>query len=278
MKKHIRDIFGVKPKQMFGYNIYPYNFLRKLPDFIIIGSQKAASSSLHHYLSLHTNILTPPIKETQFFNMNYDRELNYYKSIFPVHKRDKLVFESISDYLSHPLAPKLCHKFLPNIKIIVTLREPVSRAFSHFNFVKNYEGEPLDMSFEEAISLEEKRIESALNSIESNRYYSAAALSRYGYKRNGEYAKHIKNWLKYYPINQFKFVDFNNIKTDLNIVMTELSEFLNIPYEGVVIKKIQNKSRYNIKLNPNTKEKLTSYYSRQNKELFSIIGQNLYWD
>jgi hypothetical protein len=273
----IRTILGVKPKQMIGYHRYILNPFRKYPDFIIIGSQKAASTFLHHYLSLNTNIKPPPIKETQFFNMNYDRGLSYYKSIFPIYKKGKMTFESTPDYLSHPLAPELCYKLLPNIKIIVTLRNPVERAFSHFNFVKSYGGEPKDMTFEKALSLETDRINDQLNLMESNRYNSAAIISRYGYKRNGEYSIHIKKWLEYYPIESFKFIDFDNIKKNKEEVLIDLCQFIEIPFEKVMSSSIKNKSIYNTKISEKTIKELSEYYNSHNTELYNIIGKKLNW-
>lgn len=277
MKNKIRRILGVKQKQMIGYHRYPLNPLRKHPEFIIIGSQKAASTSLHYYLALNSQVQKPPIKEAQFFNMNYDRGLCYYKSIFPIHKKGKVAFETTPDYLSHPLAPELCHQLLPNIKIIVTLRNPVKRAFSHFNFVKGYGGEDKGITFETALLLEAERIKNALNLLKTDRYHSAALLARYGYRRNGEYAEHIKNWLQFYDIENFYFVDFEDIKNDINMVMKKLCHFLNLPFEKISDPAVKNKSNYNTKIKKETSIMLHNYYKIHNENLFKSISKEFDW-
>lgn len=277
MKSTIRRLLGVKQKQMIGYHRYPLNVFRKHPEFIIIGSQKAASTSLHHYLALNSQVQKPPIKETQFFNMNYERGLSYYKSIFPVHKKGMVTFESTPDYLSHPLAPELCHRLLPNIKIIVTLREPVERAFSHFSFVKGYGGEDKKTTFEDALDWESVRIREALNLMEFDRYNSAGRLSRYGYRRNSEYEIHIKNWLQFYPIENFYFIDFQDIKKDINKVMKNLCPFLNLPYEKITNTIVSNKSRYNSEIINETAIMLKAYYKEHNQLLFKLISKEFDW-
>ena len=273
----VRKLMGIKEKQMIGYHRYPMNLFRKLPGFIIIGSQKAATSTLHYYLSKNSNIQRPPIKEAQFFNMNYDRGIPYYKSIFPIHKVGKVTFETTPDYLSHPLAPRLCHQLLPDIKLVVTLRNPVERAFSHFNFVKNYGGEAVDVSFEQGLELEQQRIDDALDLMAKDRYNSARLLSRYGYRRNGEYASHLKTWLHYYPIDQFYFIDFEDIKNDVNTVMRNLCDFLELPFEPIKSKTIKNKSVYKEVMNDKLLVALKNHYASHNENLYKLIGKKYQW-
>lgn len=277
MREFVRNILGVKQKQMIGYHRYPLNLFRKYPDFIVIGAQKAASTSLHHYLALNNTVVAPPIKETQFFNMNYNRGLKYYKSIFPIRKKGMVTFESTPDYLSHPLAPGRCHNLLPNAKIIVTLRNPVDRAFSHFNFVKGYGGEENNTSFEEALELENKRIREALELIEVDPYESAGRLARFGYKRNGCYADHLENWLEYYSIENFYFVDFEDIKNDINSVMKHLCSFLNLPFEHINREFISNKTAQKSKLKKETYAMLDNFYKNHNAKLFDLMSKKYDW-
>lgn len=277
MKKILRKVLGVKQKQMIGYHRYPLNSLRKLPNFIIIGAQKAATSTLHEYLALHTNVQKPPIKETLFFSANYDRGVNYYKSIFPIHKKGKLTFESTPDYLSHPNAPNLCHKLLPDVKLLVILRNPVDRAFSHFNFVKAYGGEDASMTFETGLELESERIHNAMNIINHDRYHASLMLSRYSYKRNSEYAGHIKNWLKYYKKENFLFIDFNELKKQPNKVLNAIYAFIGIEHESIEDSIVANKSSYSNSINKDTKEVLSGHFKKHNLELFNLINHQFDW-
>ena len=277
LNKIIRKVLGVKQKQMIAYHKYPINFMKKLPDFMIIGSQKAATSTLHNYLSLHNKISKPILKEAQFFSANYERGINYYKSIFPICNKSNLIFESTPDYLSHPLAAKECFEVLPNLKIIVTLRNPVERSFSHFNFVKGYGGESSDMTFEKALELEPKRVLDALNLMEKDRYHASLKLSRYGYVRNSEYLTHLQNWLTYYPIKQFHFIDFSDLKQDANKVLNEIHLFLGVEYESIKSYVVANKSNYDSNIKDSTQIMLREHFKDYNEDLFKLIGKRLDW-
>ena len=253
------------------------NFVRSDPDFLIIGSQKAATTTLHSYLSKNKNIHSSKIKEIQFFNMNYDRSIKYYKSCFPIKNKNKLTFEATPDYIDHPLAPKLCYEMFPNIKLIVTLREPVERAFSHFNFVQGYSADERNISFEEGLNLESDRMDMAFEHIFTDRYNSARMFSNYGYLRKGEYVTHLNNWLEYYPIERFHFVDFKDIKSDIHIVIRKICNFLEVPFQKIPQPKHLNKTAYNEKINKETYYNLRNHYRDYNDRLFKLISKDLNW-
>ena len=56
---------------------------RPLPDFLILGAQKAGTTSLHRYLELHPSVLKPRVKEVHFFDVQWWRGLRYYRGYFP---------------------------------------------------------------------------------------------------------------------------------------------------------------------------------------------------
>jgi hypothetical protein len=229
MKQLIRESFGVKNRQVFAYHRYPFNFLKQIPDFMVIGSQKAATTTLHSILSSHPLLKPSIIKETQFFNMNYERGIRYYKSLFPIKFKNQLTFESTPDYFDHPLVPKRLYEIAPNIKLIVTIREPVSRTFSHYNFVQSYNLEIQNVSFHEALNIEKNKIENAITNLELDIYNSARDLSNFGFVRKSEYINHLNNWLKYFNLSQFYFIEFDEISKMQQEVFDGLFEFLGIP-------------------------------------------------
>ncbi len=277
VKKQLRKLFKVQDKQHFGYHKYPLNFLRAQPDFLLIGSQKAATTTLHAYLAQNTHLQPANIKEAHFFNMHYDRGLHYYKSCFPIRKRGKLAFETTPDYIDHPLAPKLCHQILPEAKLILTLREPVERAFSHFNFVQGYNAEERQLSFEEGLEKESHRMNRALKTLETDRYQAARLLSNHGYLRKGVYAEHLQRWLQYYPRDRFLFIEFEDIKNDIHAVIEKICVFLEIPFERVEQQKKLNTTTYRAPMQEDTRERLTHYFGPHNEQLFALMGTHFNW-
>ncbi len=115
---------------------------RRLPDFIILGAQRAGTSSLYYYLSQHPQILPAVRKELHFFDDHYRRGLGWYRSQFPTRgARGTITGEATPYYLSHPHAPARIQRLLPQARLIVLLRNPVERAISHYFFEVSHQRE-----------------------------------------------------------------------------------------------------------------------------------------
>jgi len=118
---------------------------RSIGKFVfIVGAQKSGTTSLHKYLSQHKKITTSRIKELHFFNKdeNYLKGLDYYLSHFPLFASDSCWLDSTPAYLYNELTPQRIYSFMPGAKIIIVLREPVSRAFSAYNMYKQAVAKP----------------------------------------------------------------------------------------------------------------------------------------
>jgi hypothetical protein len=129
------------------------------PAFLIIGAQKAGTSSLFRYLSQHPDIRLPKRKELHFFDLQYSNGIDWYERLFPRKKiiKRQITGEASPFYLFHPLVPERVFNHYPNIRLIVLLRNPVDRAYSHFHMERNRNAEPED-SFMRAVELEFDRI------------------------------------------------------------------------------------------------------------------------
>lgn len=144
---------------------------RALPDFVIAGAQKSGTSSLHHYLVQHPQLLPAAIKEVHYFNGGLDPRWDkyaegprLYRSYFPlrmtVQQRRALCFESTPDYLFNPVAAARMAALLPDARYIVLLRDPVERAISHYFHELRRGRETADI--ETAFAQEAARLASAL--------------------------------------------------------------------------------------------------------------------
>ena len=119
----------------------------KWPNLFIVGAPKAGTSSLYEYLKKIPGIYMSPIKEPHYFDiqtiptnhkLNPIRDKKKYLSLFKKVKDEKIVGEASPGYLSDPQAPKLIHQVSPNARIIISLRNPVQRAFSEYLMYVNY--------------------------------------------------------------------------------------------------------------------------------------------
>jgi len=121
-----------------------------IPNFLIIGAAKSGTTSLYHALKQHPKIFMSPVKEPNFFALE-GGELNYpqgtvdprylaqcittkeeYNQQFEGVSNEIAVGEASPIYLYHPQAPVRIKNCLPNVKIIVILRNPIERAYSNF--------------------------------------------------------------------------------------------------------------------------------------------------
>ena len=118
--------------------------IRALPNFIIIGSSKSGTWAIHNYLLQHPDV-DYSARNIHFFEYAYSNKISWYKSHFPtklykslvesIHKRKCLMGEHTSTYLYHPLVPQRVKDVIPNVKLIVILRNPVDRTYSNYNMI-----------------------------------------------------------------------------------------------------------------------------------------------
>jgi hypothetical protein len=103
-----------------------------LPDFLIVGAQKCGTSALRANLRAHTGI-TLPEEELHFFDSprKWELGLDWYRGHFP--HTDLLQGEKTPEYLSNRRATERIAQHVPSAKIIIMLRDPVTRAYSHWN-------------------------------------------------------------------------------------------------------------------------------------------------
>ncbi|MBU0638918.1 MAG: sulfotransferase domain-containing protein, partial [Planctomycetes bacterium] len=152
-----------------------------MPDLLIIGAQKAGTTSLHRYLCRHPNVLGPWSKEVHYFDIQYDKGTTWYRTHFPSwpykclkdirRGRRSLAFETSPYYLFHPCVPERVHKLLPNVKLIAILRDPVGRAYSHYHHELRLGYETLPL--EEALAKEEERLAGEADKIRNTPGYES---------------------------------------------------------------------------------------------------------
>ncbi|HET6560905.1 MAG TPA: sulfotransferase domain-containing protein [Marmoricola sp.] len=141
----------------------------RLPNFLYIGPDKAGSSWLHEVLLTHPQIFLSEAKDLYFFDRYYDRGLEWYREQFrSAGAHHAVVGEVCQDYLFHPEAAGRIHRDLGRVKLMVTLREPASRAFSSYLYMLKH-GEDVG-SFREALATRPEL-------LDHSRY--GAALERY---------------------------------------------------------------------------------------------------
>jgi len=165
---------------------------------------------------------------------------------------------------------------LPNVKLIVILRNPIERAFSHYNMSVRHGDEKLD--FEEAIKEEDERISEEYEKMKINENYYSLKFQIFSYIRSGLYAEQLERWFDYFPKKQFLFIQSETFRKDIQLTFDTVFEFLNIkPWKVKKYQKyqdaIKNKTMYE-----NTKNQLYDYFKPHNQKLYTLINQRFDWD
>jgi hypothetical protein len=163
--------------------------LQKL--FVGIGAQKCASTWVYTILQDHPQVSVSEPKELDFFSYNYERGFQWFERHFARNDRAPIIGEISPSYFHDLAAPSRLAAYRPDARIIVTLRDPVERAYSnhlHDIRIENYQGP--DLSFEAGI---------ANNPM---------------YVEQSRYAVHLKRWLEYFPKEQLLVLLQEEIKED----------------------------------------------------------------
>lgn len=144
------------------------------PDFVIAGAMRSGTTSLFHWLRHHPRLDPSRVKEIEYFDRHYDRGRAWYRSHFVPRTPGLLSGEATPAYLYESEARTRMANDLPATRFIVSLRNPVDRAFSHFVHNRERDKEPLE--FEAALSIEAER----LGTPAGARTYSYLDRGRYG--------------------------------------------------------------------------------------------------
>ncbi|HLQ28236.1 MAG TPA: sulfotransferase domain-containing protein [Ktedonobacteraceae bacterium] len=265
------------------------NPLRLMPDFIIIGTMRGGTTSLYSYLTDHPSIGPAYMKEVHFFDVYYHKGLHWYRSQFPssvqkyyserVQKQQFITGEASPYYLFHPHAPKRIARVLPQVKLVVLLRNPVNRAYSHYyhELAGGYE----TLSFEEAIRREEERIGKEAKKLAKNEQYISYSHRHYSYLARGIYVDQLKIWMDLFPREQFLILKSEDFYTDPASGLKQCLEFVNIAEVGLKEHK-EEYERLNTtkppRMDPETRKRLVEYFEPHNARLYEYLGADFGWD
>jgi Sulfotransferase domain len=250
--------------------------LRVLPDYIIIGAQRSGTTSLHKYLIQHPAIATPATKEPRFFDVHFARGVGWYKSFFPTRKQldNRIVGEASPDYFFHPLAPRRVADCLPDVRLILLLRDPVERAFSHYchQVALGYE----KRGFQEAIAAEEELLAGEEAAMRRNPNYMSFVRDHFSYLARGLYGHQLKWWLEVMPRDRLLIRPAESLYEEPDGTYNEVLRFLGVSAYSL--------SRYHAanafsqgSLPEATRSRLVDYFRPHNERLSELVGRDLGW-
>lgn len=198
------------------------------PDFVIIGTQRGGTTSLHAYLRSHPHIQTPTKKEIHFLTDRFDRGKDWYIGQFPaVVSVGTLVGEATPYALFHPRAPQRLFDVAPDARIIVLLRNPVDRAYSHYLHERARGHEAL--SFEDAIAAEPERLLGLEAGLASSEILTSDTHKRASYLARGRYARQLERWFAVFPREHMLILPSEDLYADPAATTHRVTDFLGLP-------------------------------------------------
>ncbi len=262
---------------------------RVLPDFLVIGVKRGGTTSVWNWLVRHPHVApmfpaAQQIKSPHYFDIHYDKGLDWYRSHFPTRASlvkswrhtgfRPLTGEASPYYVFHPMVAERVATVVPKVKLIVTLRNPVDRAYSNYWERRGSDAEPL-ATFEAAIDAEEGRLAGAPDRLAAGLY--SVHHDCHTYLARGRYMEHLGPWRRRFGDDQLLILPFESLTKDPATAYRRIQEFLGLPVVDPPALPHHNK----LPVPPMaraTREYLTAYYRPWNEALQDELGFGAEWN
>lgn len=252
-----------------------YIMTHQAPDFLIVGAQKAGTTSLYNCLKQHPSVLPARKKEIHYFSQFYHKGLPWYLDHFPSRDTHQLSGEASPFYLFHPQSARRIAETYPDIRIIILLRDPVERAISHYHQQYRRDHEKLPML--EAFEQEPQRIAKAWEKLLRDEKTSASKLQQCSYLKRGEYLPQLLRYETHFPIQQLHLLESRQFFTEPQTSLSGLFQFLHIDPDFVPKDLWPRKPGHYSDTDPAVLDYLRDYYRPHNEALYKHLGRRFDW-
>lgn len=249
---------------------------RMKPSFIVIGAGKCGTTSLFNYLAQHPNVRPGCAKEVHYFDHNFRLGPDWYSAHFPLRHRGATTGEATPYYFCHPLAASRIKTELPDVRLVLMLRNPVDRARSQYNMACTEYGVE-SLSFEDALELEPVRLRGEYERLAHDPHYFSFAHLFYSYLHRGHYAFHLRAWLEHFPLSQIHIVNTEEFLRQPQCCYSSVLKFLGLADHKLSVFKKHNVGRPYDKLQPAARAQLLEHFRPHNEDLFSLLGRRINW-
>ncbi|XP_068003159.1 heparan sulfate glucosamine 3-O-sulfotransferase 2 [Melanerpes formicivorus] len=256
---------------------------KRLPQAIVVGVKKGGTRAVLEFIRVHPDVRALGT-EPHFFDRNYDRGLEWYRSLMPRTLDSQITVEKTPSYFVTKEAPRRIFNMSRDTKLIVVVRNPVTRAIS--DYTQTLSKKP-DIPTFEGLTFRNRSlglVDTSWNAI-----------------RIGMYAVHLQSWLQYFPLSQIHFVSGEKLITDPAGEMGKVQDFLGI--KRVItdkhfyfnktkgfpcLKKSESsglprclgksKGRTHVQIDPEVIEQLRDFYRPYNVKFYETVGQDFRWE
>lgn len=259
--------------------------MRVEPTFLLVGAQRAGTTSLFRALLEHPHVLRPNMhKGVNYFDVNYHRSWSWYLGHFPLKasarrcrapgQQSAAVFEASGYYMFHPHAPGRIAERLPDVRIVAMVRDPVQRAYSAYKheFVRGFETE----TFERALELEDARVEPELARMLDDPSYQSDIYRHQAYRGRGRYAEQLQRLADRLGRKRIHVVDSERFFAAPAKEFIQLLDFLELP-RRLPKSFDQFNARPGTPISPSVQAQLRQYFRPHDAALADFLGRPASW-
>lgn len=266
---------------------------RPLPTYLIIGTKRGGTTSLWRNLQTHPQVVpmfpaAENLKSPHYFDINWDRDESWYRSYFPTEQQRErartragldgpMVSGDASPYyLFHPAAAERAAQTVPDAKILVLLRHPVDRAWSHFHERVGAGTESLD--FEAALDAEDDRLGPARDRLAAGGTGYEKEHDFCSYLARGRYWEQLETWLGRFPSSSILIMRSESYYADPSTHLRRVFDHIGID-PAVELPGLRHMNRLPAKtLEPRLRGRLNEYYRPHVHTLQERLDRDFEWD
>jgi hypothetical protein len=261
---------------------------RLLPSFLICGGQRCGTTSLYRALAQHPAVIKAVLhKGVHYFDVSYERGMRWYRGHFPLRRTAERAsrrldgvpvqtFESSPYYMYHPLAAPRIAADLPDVKLLVLLRDPVERAYSqHAHEVAR--GFEQETDFARALALEPERLRGETERLAADPRAYSFSHQHHAYRARGEYVRYLHRLSAAVDRSRIHVIDSEEFFTRPEPVYDAVLDFLELPRFGYPEFVRHNARPRATPMDPGLRRELDAHYAQFDDDLAAWLGRELAW-
>ncbi len=258
---------------------------RALPGLLLAGGQRCGTTSLYQALTQQPQFFRPVWRKgVHYFDMAYEQGTDWYRSHFPLkstvrraserHATLSTCFESSPYYLFHPRAAERIRETLPEVRVVVLVRDPVERAVSAHahELARGFE----TLTLAEALDAEPGRLTGETERMLADPSYQSHAHRHQAYRSRGEYAPQLERLAGVLGRDRIKVIDSHRFFTEPEEVFDDLLDWLGTR-RLVETRFERHNARPHADLDPGLRRDLTTHFEPYDAQLAPWLGRPVSW-
>jgi len=258
---------------------------RVLPDLILAGAQRSGTTAIFEALYRLPNVERPRRgKGSHYFSYNYFRGWEWFQSQFPTRAwarsveartgRPMFCFDACPYYLFHPFAVERMAQAMPDVKVMIMLRDPVRRAESHYHHSVSNGHEDLPLA--EALAREQERMVGEVERMEQDWSYWSHHHEHHSYLAKGLYAEQLERLYRFYDRARVMVIQSEHFYREPNRVLAEVTGWLDLPPTTLELDDDRNGHAYH-PMDEDMRRHLIELYRDPNERLYDLLGRRFDW-